>query len=75
MEEGRNGTTASSSRSRADYFANCWPSRDVYYFGEDVDNYEDGIVVNHEGGWLAGRRGARPGFLMPEDGFITGSRD
>ncbi len=56
------------------YFANCWPSRDVYYFGEDVDNYKDGIVVNHEGGWLAGRRGARPGLLMPEDGFLTGSR-
>jgi hypothetical protein len=30
--------------------------------------------VSHEGAWLAGRRGALPGILMPEDGFITGSR-
>ena len=56
------------------YFANCWPSRDVYYFGEDVDIYEDGKVVSHEGAWLAGRHGALPGIVMPEDGFITGSR-
>jgi hypothetical protein len=56
------------------YFANCWPSRDVYYFGEDVDIYKDGKVVGHESAWLAGRHGARPGIVMPEDGFITGSR-
>ena len=56
------------------YFANCWPSRDVYYFGEDVDIYEDGKVVSHEGAWLAGRHGALPGIVMPEDGFINGSR-
>jgi hypothetical protein len=26
----------------------------VYYFGEVVDNYEDGEVVSHEGSWLVG---------------------
>lgn len=26
----------------------------VYYFGEVVDNYEDGKVDNHEGSWLVG---------------------
>lgn len=56
------------------YFASCWMSRDVYYFGEDVDIYKDGKVVSHDGAWLAGRHGARPGIVMPEDGFIVGSR-
>lgn len=26
----------------------------VYYFGEVVDNYEDGVVVDHDGSWLVG---------------------
>jgi hypothetical protein len=56
------------------FFASCWASRDVYYFGEDVDIYEDGKVVSHDGAWLAGRHGAMPGIVMPEDGFIVGSR-
>jgi hypothetical protein len=56
------------------YFANCWASRDVYYFGEDVDIYETGKVVSHDGAWLAGRHGAEPGIVMPETGFIAGSR-
>jgi hypothetical protein len=56
------------------YLAGCLPSNDVYYFGEDVDIYEDGEVVSHDGAWLAGRDGARPGILMPEDGFLIGSR-
>jgi len=56
------------------YFANCWPSRDVYYFGEDVDIYKNGKIVSHESSWLTGRHGAMPGIVMPEDGFINGSR-
>ena len=56
------------------FVASCFPSRDVYYFGEEVDIYEDGEIVDHEGAWLAGRHGARPGMLMPEDGFLLGSR-
>jgi len=56
------------------YFANCWRSRDVYYFGEDVDIYKNGKVVSHDGAWLAGKHGALPGMVMPEDGFIVGSR-
>jgi hypothetical protein len=47
-----------------DYFAQ---DRDgnVWYFGERVDDYEHGRVVGHEGQWLAGRRGAKPGLFMP----------
>ena len=41
------------------YFATCLPARDVYYFGEDVDIYEDGKVVSHDGAWLAGRHRRR----------------
>ncbi len=37
----------------------------VCYFGEDVDDYENGIVVSNEGAWRAGENGALPGILMP----------
>ena len=38
---------------------------DVYYFGEDVDVYKNGKVVNHEGAWRSGVNGARFGLMMP----------
>ena len=47
------------------YFAADKTTGDVYYFGEDVDNYEDGKVANHEGGWLSGVDGAKFGLMMP----------
>jgi len=37
----------------------------VYYLGEDVTNYEDGKVINHNGSWLAGKDGAPPALIMP----------
>ena len=36
----------------------------VCYFGEDVDFYEGGVVVNNEGSWRAGVDGALPGIIM-----------
>jgi hypothetical protein len=36
----------------------------VWYFGEDVDNYEDGKLKDHSGSWLAGVDGAQPGIWM-----------
>jgi hypothetical protein len=36
----------------------------VWYFGEVVDNYEDGVLVDHHGSWEAGVDGALPGILM-----------
>jgi hypothetical protein len=36
----------------------------VWYFGEDVFNYEDGIVADRDGTWLAGRDGPA-GMIMP----------
>jgi hypothetical protein len=47
------------------YIAICRLCKDVFYFGEDVDDYEDGEVVGHGGAWLAGVNGAKPGLLMP----------
>ena len=46
------------------YFAIEPKSGDVYYFGEDVDMYRNGRVINHEGSWLAGVGGARFGLMM-----------
>jgi hypothetical protein len=39
----------------------------VMYMGEDVDDIEDGKVVGHEGEWLAGKDGAKPGVFMPAE--------
>lgn len=38
----------------------------VWYLGENVFNYEDGVVVDTEGTWLAGRDGPA-GMIMPAD--------
>lgn len=37
----------------------------VWYFGEEVEDYEDGRVVSTAGSWEAGVDGARPGVVMP----------
>jgi len=52
--------------STLDYFAQ---HRDgtVYYFGERVDDYEDGKVVGHSGQWLAGEGENQPGIFMPAE--------
>ena len=38
----------------------------VWYFGEDVFNYEDGVIADREGTWLAGRDGPAA-MIMPAD--------
>ena len=49
------------------YFAIGSTSRDVFYFGETVDIYRNGKVVDHEGAWQAGEKGARFGLMMPAE--------
>ena len=56
------------------FFALCEPARDLYYFGEEVDIYEDGKIVSHDGAWIAGRHGALPGIIMPDSAFLLGTR-
>jgi hypothetical protein len=36
----------------------------VWYFGEDVFNFQDGVVADTDGSWLAGKDGP-PGMIMP----------
>lgn len=36
----------------------------VWYLGEDVDNYENGVLADHHGSWEAGIDGALPGIVM-----------
>ncbi len=55
------------------YFACCTKTGNVFYFGEEVDIYEDGEVVSHDGAWLAGEDDAEPGLIMPSV-FLLGSR-
>lgn len=60
--EAKGGVLAEVSRN---YFAVDRTTGDVYYFGEDVDMYRDGKIINHEGAWLSGKDGARYGLAMP----------
>jgi hypothetical protein len=46
------------------YFAIHPRTRDVYYFGEDVDTYKHGKIAGHEGAWHHGSNGARFGLMM-----------
>ncbi len=39
-------------------------TQDVYYFGEDVDDYSHG-PVEHPGSWRSGQGGAHFGLMMP----------
>ncbi len=56
------------------YYAICDWTDSVYYFGEDVDIYdENGDIVSHEGAWHAGENGATPGIVMPGD-VLLGQR-
>lgn len=47
------------------FVAHCRETGDVWYFGEDVEDYEDGEIVGRGGEWRAGVDGAKPGILMP----------
>jgi hypothetical protein len=42
------------------------PDGTVCYFGEDVDIYEAGEIVSHDGAWRAGGE-LLPGIIMPAD--------
>ena len=60
--ESEDGELVEVSRN---FVAYCRETGDVWYFGEDVDDYEDGEIVSSEGEWRAGVDGATPGILMP----------
>ncbi len=47
------------------YYAVDAATRNVHSFGEQVDEYENGVVVGHAGSWEAYLQGAQPGLAMP----------
>jgi hypothetical protein len=55
------------------FFVICRNTNDIFYFGEDVDDYEDGMIVGHGGAWRAGVDGATPGIILPGT-FLLGAR-
>ena len=65
--EYKDGELAEISRN---FFAMAEETKDVFYFGEDVDYYEDGEIINHAGEWRAGRNNARPGLYMPANPVV-----
>lgn len=47
------------------FFAICRNTKDVFYFGEEVDDYKKGKIVGHGGAWRADQPGTKPGLMMP----------
>lgn len=64
--ESVNGNVVEISRN---YFALCKETGTVFYFGEDVDIYKDGKIINHSGAWITeGSNNA--GIVMPGQTLI-----
>jgi len=53
-----------------DWYAYHTATGDVWYCGEHVLNFEDGVVVDLEGSFAAGVEGAKPGILIPFEPFV-----
>ena len=68
-KETKNGKLVEISRN---FFAISRRTNNVYYFGEEVDIYEDGKIVSHDGAWLSGVKGARYGLMMPGTPLVGG---
>jgi hypothetical protein len=47
------------------FFAICEDTNSMFYFGEEVDDYENGNIIGHEGAWLAGEDANKAGIIMP----------
>jgi len=60
--EEENGKLKEVSRN---FFAICKKHGDVFYFGEEVDNYKDGKIVRHSGEWRADEKDSKAGIIMP----------
>lgn len=60
--ESRGGELIEVSKN---FFAICEQTKDVFYFGEEVDMYQGGQVANHSGEWRSGEGDARFGLIMP----------
>lgn len=65
--EEENGALKEVSRN---FFATCREHGDVFYFGEEVDDYEEGKIIGHGGAWRADENDSRAGILMPGTIFL-----
>ena len=63
--EEREWSDGKLSEVARNYYAICEQTKDVFYFGEEVDFYENNKVTSHKGTWLAGQNGAKAGLMMP----------
>lgn len=70
--EGREWLDGEPAEASRKYLATCRQTDSVFYFGENVDNYEGGVIVDHDGSWRADD-GNSPGLMMPGTGLL-GSR-
>jgi len=60
--EEKNGKLVEVSRN---FFAICKEHGDVFYFGEEVDDYKGGKIVAHSGAWRADEPNSKAGIIMP----------
>lgn len=63
--EERETTNGELSEISRNFFAICEETNSVFYFGEEVDDYENGNITGHEGVWLAGDGANKAGMIMP----------
>lgn len=68
-----NSETGELKEFTKDYYAICEQTNSIFYFGEDVSNYENGKLIDHEGSWLHGSNNATAGLIMPGT-ILLGSR-
>jgi hypothetical protein len=63
--EERETTKDTLTEVSRNFYAIDTSTKDVFYFGKEVDVYEGGKVVSHEGAWSAGEANCKPGLMMP----------
>jgi hypothetical protein len=67
--ETENGALVEVSRN---FYAISRRTNSVFYFGEEVDMYDGGKVVSHEGAWVSGAGRAHFGLMMPGVPLLRG---
>lgn len=61
-KETANGQITEVSRN---FYAICTQTNSIFYFGEDVDLYRNGQVIDHGGSWRAYSENNQAGLMMP----------
>jgi hypothetical protein len=64
VEDREFDSSGNLTEATLDYFAQD-DEGNVYYLGEDVDEYKDGTISGHGGAWLFGKDTPNLGLLMP----------